>query len=157
MLEFAKALGFAVLPAIGILVGCLLAESVRSPKWLVGASLHATAGIAIALVSIDVMPRLLAAFHRDMGRDKGLGPALGPNAHAALLEALARRGYQVSEAESDWRLRPPTDAALIRELAAGGERAIGDALTDPATWRAERSAASSVLIGHRDLFAAPPA
>ncbi len=61
MLEFSKALGFAVLPAIGILVGCLLAESVRSPKWLVGASLHATAGIAIALVSIDVMPRLLAA------------------------------------------------------------------------------------------------
>ncbi len=50
---------FATLPAIGIMIGSLLAESIRTPKWLIGASLHATAGIAIALVSIDVMPRVL--------------------------------------------------------------------------------------------------
>src|SRR5690606_12671199 len=31
------------------------------PRWLVGAALHAAAGIAIALVSIDLMPRILAA------------------------------------------------------------------------------------------------
>ncbi|MFY0610874.1 MAG: hypothetical protein JXQ99_05065 [Hyphomicrobiaceae bacterium] len=59
MPAFGTALGFALLPAAGIIVGCLLAESIRTPKWLIGASLHATAGIAIALVSIDVMPRLL--------------------------------------------------------------------------------------------------
>ena len=59
MLTFLNALGFALLPAIGIIIGSLLAESIRTPKWLIGASLHATAGIAIALVSIDVMPRLL--------------------------------------------------------------------------------------------------
>ena len=59
MLILLDALGFALLPAAGIIVGSLLAESIRTPKWLVGASLHATAGIAIALVSIDVMPRLL--------------------------------------------------------------------------------------------------
>ena len=59
MLIFLNVLGFALLPAIGIIVGSLLAESIRTPKWLIGASLHATAGIAIALVSIDVMPRLL--------------------------------------------------------------------------------------------------
>ena len=52
-------LGFALLPPLGVIVGSLLAESVRTPKWVVGASLHATAGIAIALVSIDIMPRLL--------------------------------------------------------------------------------------------------
>ncbi len=50
---------FAILPAIGIIVGSLLAESIRTPKWLIGASLHATAGIAIALVSVNIMPRLL--------------------------------------------------------------------------------------------------
>ncbi|MGI9524562.1 MAG: ZIP family metal transporter [Hyphomicrobiaceae bacterium] len=59
MLLFLDALGFALLPAIGILIGSFLAESIRTPKWLIGASLHATAGIAIALVSIDVMPRIL--------------------------------------------------------------------------------------------------
>ncbi len=52
-------LGFALLPPFGVLLGSLLAESVKTPKWVVGASLHATAGIAIALVSIDIMPRLL--------------------------------------------------------------------------------------------------
>ncbi len=50
---------FATLPAIGVIVGSLLAESVRTPKWLIGASLHATAGVAIALVSVNIMPRLL--------------------------------------------------------------------------------------------------
>lgn len=59
MLILLDVLGFALLPAVGIIIGSLLAESIHTPKWLVGASLHATAGIAIALVSIDVMPRLL--------------------------------------------------------------------------------------------------
>ena len=54
-------LGFALLPPFGVLVGSLLAECVRTPKWVVGASLHATAGVAIALVSIDIMPRILGA------------------------------------------------------------------------------------------------
>jgi ZIP family zinc transporter len=53
-------IGFALLPLLGVLIGSLLAESIRTPKWAVGASLHATAGVAIALVSIDVMPHLLA-------------------------------------------------------------------------------------------------
>ncbi len=52
-------LAFATLPAIGIIIGSILAESMRTPKWLIGASLHATAGISIALVSINIMPRLL--------------------------------------------------------------------------------------------------
>ena len=50
---------FAALPAFGNLIGGTLAESLHSPKWVVGASLHATAGIAIALVSIELMPRIL--------------------------------------------------------------------------------------------------
>lgn len=50
---------FASLPAIGIIIGSLLAETIDSPKWLIGASLHTTAGIAIALVSINIMPTIL--------------------------------------------------------------------------------------------------
>ncbi len=60
MLAILEVLAFALLPAAGIIIGCLLAESILTPKWLIGASLHATAGITIALVSIDVMPRLLS-------------------------------------------------------------------------------------------------
>ena len=59
MPDFITMLAFALLPAGGIIAGSLLAESLRSPKWLIGASLHATAGIAIALVSTELMPRVL--------------------------------------------------------------------------------------------------
>ena len=59
MLVPIELIGFALLPPLGVLIGSLLAESFRTPKWAVGASLHATAGVAIALVSIDLMPRLL--------------------------------------------------------------------------------------------------
>jgi ZIP family zinc transporter len=49
----------ALLPAGGNLGGGLLAESTRMPSWVIGAALHAAAGIAIAVVSIDLMPRAL--------------------------------------------------------------------------------------------------
>ena len=60
MLVPLELLVFAMLPPLGVLIGSLLAESIRTPKWAIGASLHATAGVAIALVSIDIMPRLLS-------------------------------------------------------------------------------------------------
>ena len=60
MLTYLTVLALALLPAGGNIIGSLLAESVHPPKWLVGAALHAAAGIAIALVSIDLMPRILA-------------------------------------------------------------------------------------------------
>jgi ZIP family zinc transporter len=59
MPEFVTVLLFALLPAMGNLTGSLLAESVRTPKWLIGASLHSAAGIAIGVVSFDLMPHIL--------------------------------------------------------------------------------------------------
>lgn len=59
METFAILLACALLPAGGNFLGSVLAESVRTPKWIVGAALHAAAGIAIAVVSIDLMPRIL--------------------------------------------------------------------------------------------------
>ncbi|ODR93397.1 hypothetical protein AUC71_05300 [Methyloceanibacter marginalis] len=59
MSDFVFVLTLALLPVGGNLVGTLLAESVRTPRWIVGAALHAAAGIAIAVVSIDLMPRIL--------------------------------------------------------------------------------------------------
>ena len=101
----------------------------------------------------------LAAFHRDMARDKGLGSALGPAAHKALSVALRARGYEVTEAQSDWRLTRGRDDAMISALAEGGASAVGDAL-DPDVlkeWVAGRAAAKDVLVGHKDLFATPTA
>ena len=59
MSHILEVLLLATLPAVGVIVGSLLAESIRTPKWLIGASLHATAGVAIALVSVNIMPRIL--------------------------------------------------------------------------------------------------
>ena len=101
---------------------------------------------------------VLAAFQADQRRDKGLGPALGPEAHAHLGATLRGHGYRVFEAASDWDLAQPDDAALIAALADGSADAVEDAIgADRAgVWRAARLAARSVTIGHRDLLALPP-
>jgi hypothetical protein len=100
----------------------------------------------------------LAAFHADQRRDKGLGPALGPDAHGRLAGALRARGYRVEEAESDWRLEAPRDAQLIDELARGSAAAIRPHLGSDRTanWLAARRSVTRVLIGHRDMLATPP-
>ena len=101
---------------------------------------------------------VLAAFHADQRRDKGLGPALGPEAHGHLSATLRGHGYRVFEGSSDWNLAQPADAALIAALADGSADAVEDAIgADRAgDWRAARLAAQSVTIGHRDLLALPP-
>lgn len=96
----------------------------------------------------------LAAFHADMRRDKGFGPALGPDAPAAVATALSARGYRVETADSAWRL---TRGALMDALAAGSAEAVLASL--PAdrrpAWRQGRAAADSAMIGHRDILALP--
>ena len=101
---------------------------------------------------------VLAAFHADQRRDKGLGPALGPDAHAHLAAILRGHGYRVFEAASDWSLEPPGDAALITALAGATATAVGGMIgADRASiWRTARLAARRVMIGHRDLLALPP-
>jgi SAM-dependent methyltransferase len=100
---------------------------------------------------------VLAAFASDMGRDKGFGPAAGPAATGALVRAFEARGYQVTTADSPWRL----DAAgpLARALADGFVAAIGaTGRVEPhalARW-AERRRSGMWETGHSDLFAAPP-
>jgi ZIP family zinc transporter len=59
MPEFLTVLAIALLPAGGNIAGSLVAESMRTPGWLIGAALHAAAGIAISVVSFDLMPRIL--------------------------------------------------------------------------------------------------
>ena len=98
-----------------------------------------------------------AAFHADQRRDKGLGPALGPDAAPHLAGALGAAGYTVLTAASDWRLAAPADGPLIAALAAGTAAAVAPVLGDRAAeWRQARNAATAVTIGHVDLLAFPP-
>lgn len=61
MHDFFLVLVVSLLPAGGNIIGSLFAESLRTPPWVIGAALHTAAGVAIAVVSVDLMPRILAA------------------------------------------------------------------------------------------------
>jgi ZIP family zinc transporter len=51
----------ALLPVAGNLVGAAAAELADAPRWAIGAALHGATGVAIALVSVELMPRALQA------------------------------------------------------------------------------------------------
>lgn len=99
----------------------------------------------------------LAAFHADMRRDKGFGPALGPDAAAYLETALRDADFAVESRPSDWRLARPRDAALIDALAAGGAEALAAKMAagDHDAWAAGRHEAEEAEVGHRDILARP--
>ena len=105
----------------------------------------------------DLDADVLAGFKADQHRDKGLGPALGPDATAHLAQAFRAASYQVQTAPSDWQLTRAEDGALISALAEGSAAAVADRLgaEQAAEWQTARSNAESVMIGHLDLLALP--
>lgn len=100
---------------------------------------------------------VLAAFCHDQRRDKGLGPALGPDATDHLRSAFEAEGYGVMTGPSDWVLSQAEDADLIAALARGSADAVAPALgrETAAEWHARRAQATHVTIGHQDLLAVP--
>lgn len=102
---------------------------------------------------------VLAAFRADQRRDKGFGPAAGPEAGAILAAAFEAEGYQVLSEKTPWELGPD-DGALIAALAegtAGVARNAGLPEETVTAWQASRTHATSCRIGHVDLFARPKA
>ena len=101
---------------------------------------------------------LVAAFNAHQRRDKGFGPAAGPDAPDALSEAFVAAGYTVQEGDSAWRL-DGGDAALIAELAAG----FADAARETGQVDAPAIAAwrtvirTGAVVGHTDTLALPSA
>lgn len=59
MNEFLSVLAVALLPVVGNFLGAALAEVLHTARWVIGAALHAAAGVAMALVSVELMPRVL--------------------------------------------------------------------------------------------------
>ncbi len=104
-----------------------------------------------------------AAFARHQRRDKGFGPALGPDAPGHLAAALAAAGFAVTTAASDWQIGT-ADQAMLRALVAAEAAAAVAAAPEDATaiaaWRERRAAelvagTLAVTIGHCDLLAVP--
>ena len=99
---------------------------------------------------------VLDAFHLHQVTDKGFGPAAGPAAIALMNTALTARGFQLSLAQSPWKLGHATQA-LMRALSSGAAAAV--AQTDTVStdvldsWLVARKAATSCEIGHWDLLA----
>ncbi len=99
---------------------------------------------------------VLEAFHGDQRRDKGLGPALGPDATDMLAQAFSDKGYAVFTGRSDWLLEQSRDGDLIAALAEGSAHAVRSELGDVAErWLAARQNAERAVIGHLDLLAVP--
>jgi SAM-dependent methyltransferase len=104
------------------------------------------------------------AMNSHQRRDKGLGPALGPQAPSAAESLLRARGYATWTAPSPWRLGPG-DEPLARMLLAGWEKAALEELPDEAefirVWsrrkrRLIQQGRFSLYVGHVDLLALPP-
>lgn len=100
---------------------------------------------------------MLAAFHADMRRDKGFGPAAGPDAASGLIGALERHGYRVVTGDSPWVLDMSEPLAI--ELAKGFTQAViatGKVDADSAQdWLQARLSGGTWETGHTDLFALP--
>jgi SAM-dependent methyltransferase len=101
---------------------------------------------------------ITASFNRHQRGDKGLGPALGPDAAESAAAIFEAAGFSVQCASSPWRLGPAM-APLQRELTAGIAAAAGEAgVAGAAAWGRRRCEAADETvceIGHVDLLAIP--
>ncbi|WP_188054859.1 MULTISPECIES: ZIP family metal transporter [unclassified Sphingosinithalassobacter] len=57
--EFWTVLALALLPGLGNAIGSGIALLTKPARWIVGVALHGAAGIAIAIVAVELMPRAL--------------------------------------------------------------------------------------------------
>jgi hypothetical protein len=128
-LDLATDLDGLSLPDRGLLTGSALLDLV-SEEWLqvlIGRAAAARVTVWFALTydgRIDCSPaepedaEIRELFNRHQHTDKGFGSALGPDAAGAAERMLARHGYHIERAASDWCLGP-AHLALQRTLVEG--------------------------------------
>lgn len=107
---------------------------------------------------------MLKALHVHQHRDKGFGPAAGPDAINVLREAFTARGYRVRMAASPWILGE-ADAAMLTMLGEGVVAAVAEtglvSAADIEAWRRFHMPEGvwrgvTWTVGHADLLALPP-
>jgi hypothetical protein len=113
---------------------------------------------------VDPLDRAIVdAVNRHQHRDKGFGPALGPDAAATAPSRFEQVGYTVVQGASDW-VFSPRDAEIQTEVLTGwaaAAREIGDLpMSDIVGWLTRRrdhiaAGRSAIRVGHVDFFARP--
>jgi hypothetical protein len=105
--------------------------------------------------------KVLTAFNQDQHRDKGFGPALGPDCTEYLQKVLEKKGYTVTIQPSPWQLAAK-DHAMLTELINGIAAAVSEgygltaqALEDWKNFRIANVAEGNCTVGHWDLLALP--
>lgn len=105
--------------------------------------------------------KVLEAFNKDQRRDKGLGPALGPESGEYLQKAFETAGYEVTVADSPWLLGA-ADSAMISELIRGIAAAVAEgyglntvALQEWESYRLAHAGSGTCTVGHNDIVALP--
>ncbi|MEM1190120.1 MAG: class I SAM-dependent methyltransferase [Pseudomonadota bacterium] len=97
-------------------------------------------------------------FNRHQRGDKGLGPALGPEAGKRAASIFADAGFEVYHADSPWHLSPAM-AELQRELTDGiADAAAAAGAAEASAWGDRRrglAGRSHCEIGHTDILAIP--
>jgi hypothetical protein len=105
--------------------------------------------------------RVFAAFSRDQRRDKGFGPALGPDAPRHMHDRLTALAARVSLADSDWKIGSDGRELMAAFVAGVAEAAVRTAPAEAATtasWLERRQkqiadGSLSLTVGHQDLLA----
>lgn len=103
-------------------------------------------------------PQITRAFNQHQLGDKGLGPALGPNAVSQAVEVFEAANFEVLTAPSPWLLTS-ADQSLQSQLISGIATAAFEAgETQALDWgehRAQQLGSASCRIGHGDILALP--
>jgi SAM-dependent methyltransferase len=173
-LDIARGLDALALPR-----GCLVTASALldlvSQKWLGALADACQDSAASVLFALTYDGRLTldpaepddelarACFNRHQRRDKGFGPALGPEAAAAASAELARRGYALTVAASDWRLDGAArrlQAELIDGWLGAALEIDSDSRPTLERWHARHrqridAGRCRVVVGHSDLAGLP--
>jgi SAM-dependent methyltransferase len=99
---------------------------------------------------------MAAAFRAHQVTDKGFGPSAGPMAPELLGAAFDAAGYQLSEADSTWRL-DEGDEALIAQLVPGFVSAVRETeqVPEPRILDWLKPSRTGALVGHIDTLAMP--
>src|SRR5687768_1357360 len=158
--------------ATPVLVTASALLDLTSPQWLDALAARCRAAHAIALFALtydgriacqpdDPMDELVRGLiNRHQQRDKGFGPAAGPDATDAAVQAFERHGFTAHRAPSDWELG--AESRLLQQQLVDGwaaaaiemSRRDADAIQ---AWRARRTEAiehgtSRIDVGHEDLL-----
>lgn len=102
MSELLTVIGLALLPALGNFAGGMLAELRRPSKRNVNRALHAAAGIVLAIVAVELLPRALQSVS---GWMVGVAFALGGGAYLGvqwLVERAQERGSGGADRTAMW-------------------------------------------------------